>query len=267
MKRHLAAATTFNMRTPRSNVSVILLSTAAFAFGCGGTETSTGTPNNSTGGTANFDGSIGGAPAGGTAGVVGTGGAAGGTLGSGGVPAFCSTPPQDWLPAMKVCQVNTDCAVVPTYSCCGPGTIYGLSLKSEPQYKQCFTTTPPQGCPPLGCASQGRTEDGQGVDAALVGDAVSVAARCVDSGGGQKECTSTLSGSCVHNVTRCAAGDTCSDLCGAKCICQNGYVNCARPSGACSMPTQACQYVTTPGAPSGPTCTCASAGAPWSCQP
>jgi hypothetical protein len=163
--------------------------------------------------------------------------------------------------------MNSKRVVATRGRCCGPGTIYGLSLKSEPQYKQCFTTSPPQGCLPLGCASQGRTEDGQGVEAASVGDLSSVAARCVDAGGGTKECTSTVRGSCMHNVTRCAAEDTCANSCGAKCTCQNGYMNCERPTGSCSMPTQSCQYMTIPGAPSGSTCTCPSAGAQWSCQP
>jgi hypothetical protein len=103
----------------------------------------------------------------GAGGKIGSGGASSGGAGgsgTGGVPAFCATPTTNWLPPMKTCQSDADCKVVRTYSCCGPGTIYGVATSSVPQFSQCFMTSPPQGCPPLGCASQARTEDNQPVN-------------------------------------------------------------------------------------------------------
>jgi hypothetical protein len=122
---------------------------------------------------------------------VANGGAAGSS--AGGVPAFCTTPATDWLPSMKTCQSDADCKAVPTYSCCGPGLIYGVATTSVPKFSQCFTTSPPQDCPPLGCASQARTEDSQPYAPASYGDLSGIEARCVDQGdGGTKACTSTL---------------------------------------------------------------------------
>jgi hypothetical protein len=204
----------------------------------------------------------------GAGGKIGSGGSssggAGGT-GTGGVPAFCTTPTTDWLPPMKTCTSDADCKVVPTYTCCGPGLIYGVATTAVSQFSQCFTTSPPQGCPPLGCASQPRTEDNQ--SPANYDDLSSVEARCVDNGDGTKECTSTRRGSCTHNVTRCATGDACSNLCGASCTCQNGYVNCARPTGTCTATSTMCDYASTASNQTFTTCTCPSPGAPWSCSP
>jgi hypothetical protein len=203
----------------------------------------------------------------GAGGKIGSGGASSGGAGgsgTGGVPAFCATPTTNWLPPMKTCQSDADCEAVRTYSCCGPGTIYGVATSSVPQFSQCFITSPPQGCPPLGCASQARTEDNQRVSYV---DPSGVEARCVDNGGGTKECTSTLQGSCVHNVTRCAAGDVCSNPCGASCTCQKGYVNCPRPTGTCTSTTTFCQYAAAPDNQMLTSCTCPSPGAPWSCTP
>jgi hypothetical protein len=169
---------------------------------------------------------------------------------------------------MKTCQSDADCNVVPTFNCCGPGTIYGIATTSVPRFSQCFMTKPPQGCPPLGCASQPRTEDNQMYQPANYTDLSGVEARCVDTGGGRtRECTSTLRGSCVHNVTRCAAGDLCSNACGASCTCQNGYINCPRPTGTCASMSAACEYPATPGSATSTSCTCPSPGAPWACSP
>jgi hypothetical protein len=206
----------------------------------------------------------------GAGGRIGNGGAAsGGTggAGTGGVPAFCATPTTDWLPPMKTCTSDADCKVVPTFGCCGQGTIYGIATASVPQFSQCFMTSPPQGCPPLGCASQARTEDNQPYRPANYTDLSGIEARCVDTAGGAKECTSTLRDSCIHNVTRCAAGNVCSNPCGASCTCQNGYVNCPRPTGTCTTTSAVCEYPATPGSPTFTSCTCPSPGSPWSCSP
>ncbi len=244
------------------------------AGGAAGSLSSGGTAGSSpSGGTAGAGGNevclvCGGAS--GAGGKIGSGGvSSGGSGGSstGGVPAFCATPTTNWLPSMKTCQSDADCKVVPTYSCCGPGTIYGVATSSVPQFSQCFMTSPPQGCPPLGCASEARTEDNQPYTPASFGDLSGVEARCVDNGGGTKECTSTLRGSCTHNVTRCAAGDVCSNPCGASCACQSGYVNCPRPTGTCTSTSAVCEYAATPGSQTVTSCTCPSPGAPWSCAP
>jgi hypothetical protein len=131
----------------------------------------------------------------GAGGHVGIGGAAAGGAGgagSGGMPAFCSTPTTDWLPAMKTCQSDADCKVVPTFSCCGPGMIYGIATGSVSEFSQCFLTSPPQGCPPLGCFSEARTEDFQPYQPTNFGDLSGVEARCITVDAGAKECTSRL---------------------------------------------------------------------------
>ncbi len=260
------------------------------AGGAAGSSSSGGRAGSSSGGSAgSSSGGRAGSSSGGTAGAggyevclicggafgaggkqLGSGGASSGGAGqsgTGGVPAFCATPMMNWLPPMKTCQSDADCKVVPTYSCCGPGTIYGVATSSVPQFSRCVQTTPPQGCPPLGCASQARTEDNQRYTPANLADLSGVAARCVDRGDGTKECTSTLRDSCTHNVTRCAAGDVCSNACGASCTCQKGYVNCPRPTGACTSTTTFCQYAAAPDNQTLTSCTCPSPGAPWSCTP
>jgi hypothetical protein len=220
-------------------------------------------------GTGGFDFCLSCGGAFGTGGRSGNGGATGGAAGAGagGVPAFCATPMTEWLPAMKVCRSDADCQVVPTFSCCGPGLIYGVATTSVPRVSQCLTTSPPQGCPALGCASQARTEDDQSYQPPNYGDLSGVQARCVDTAGGTKECTSTLRGSCIHNATRCAAGNVCSNPCGANCTCQNGYVDCPRPTGTCPATSVFCEYRETRSTPTVTRCTCPSPGAPWSCSP
>lgn len=205
--------------------------------------------------------------AGGKIGSGGTSTGGAGGVGTGGVPAFCMMPMTDWLPPMKTCQSDADCKVVPTYGCCGPGPIYGVATSSVSQFSRCFQTSPPQGCPPVGCFSQARTEDNQPYTPATYADLSGVEARCVDKGDGTKECTSTLRDSCTHNVTRCGAGDVCSNRCGASCTCQKGYVNCPRPTGACTSTTTFCQYAAAPDNQTLTSCTCPSPGAPWSCMP
>jgi hypothetical protein len=159
---------------------------------------------------------------------------------------------------------DDDCESVATYTCCGPGTIIGLAKTAESVIPSCFTTSYPQNCPPLGCASQATTEDGQPLGTA---DPSSVIARCFETAPGEKGCMTTVRGSCVHNVTRCAAGETCTNECRQACSCQNGYQVCTRPTNgtACPAPPMYCPYLTAPGGSTSSICSCTATSPTWTC--
>ena len=200
---------------------------------------------------------------GGSAGGQATGGRPQGAGGSAGQSA-CLDASGHILPELKRCATDADCEFVATYSCCGPGPIIGLAKTAESMIPGCFTTSYPQNCPPLGCASQATTEDGQ---PAGTGDLSSVVARCLEVASAEKACMTTVRGSCVHNVTRCAAGETCSNECNQACSCQNGYQVCARPTNgaACSEPPVYCAYLTAPGGSVSTICSCTATSPTWAC--
>jgi hypothetical protein len=113
------------------------------------------------------------------------------------------------------------------------------------------------------------TEDGQ-----LAGtgdDALSrVVSRCVEVSFGHRACYTTLPGSCVQNITRCAPGDLCMDACGAGCTCIDGFIICTFPEGPCGA-EPSCHYLYShselpdPSAP-GTDCECASDTHRWQCH-
>jgi hypothetical protein len=62
---------------------------------------------------------------------------------------------------VKACQVDADCTMVPTYTCLGPGPVYGLAKAAQKRYPACFVVSHPVNCPHLSGAAYVSTEDGQ----------------------------------------------------------------------------------------------------------
>ena len=212
--------------------------------------------NQSVGGAASSGAASGGAASGGAA----SGGGAGGSM------LACRDAEGQLLPEIKDCSTDADCFSVPTFSCCGAGEIVGVAKKAS-QYLGCFPTQRPANCAPLGCAGIVSSEEGLQGSGAL-GTPDTIVVRCYDIAGGRKACMTTVSGSCVHNVTRCAAGETCTNECDEACSCQDGYMRCARPTNgsACAAPPKACAYPATPGASTVGSCSCQSPESVWTCS-
>jgi len=121
----------------------------------------------------------------------------------------------------KSCETDLDCSYVQTFSCCGPSVIVGLGRNAE-RYRNCYASIEMLHCPSgLLCYGTAQAED-QSSPAELA----DVVSRCYLRSSGERLCSTTIRGSCWDGATRCNAGETCTNLCGYACTCENGFMHC-----------------------------------------